>query len=164
VKVIRYEPQYHDPRELRGQEYLACHALHDRRLRVPDWPDDGRKTLRIQDEEVNCFLWKQLQVFPPLYAQSASTALIVVAIDYRGSFRGNPTWTGLLNRSCDKPPPALLLNNKMDCAGSAAIAKEEIKERYAPGFQPIFRVSTSTANSATRVSSRTIAPAAPAAS
>jgi small GTP-binding protein len=108
-----------------------------------------RKTITVQEEEVDLFLWdtagqEQFQALTPLYAHSASTALIVVAIDDLDSFKGIPTWTELLNRSCDKPPPMLLLVNKMDRADRAATSKEDIKERYGPGFQAIFFVSAST--------------------
>jgi small GTP-binding protein len=108
-----------------------------------------RKTITVQREEADLFLWdtvgqEQFQALTPLYAHSASTALVVVAIDDLDSFKGIPTWTELLNRSCDKVPPMLLLVNKMDRADRASASKEDIKERYASGFRAIFFVSAST--------------------
>jgi small GTP-binding protein len=108
-----------------------------------------RKTITIQGDDVDLFLWdtagqEQFQALTPLYAHSAAAALIVVAIDDLDSFKGISTWTELLNRSCDKPPPMLLVVNKMDRASKATTSKEDIKERYGPGFQAIFFASAST--------------------
>jgi small GTP-binding protein len=108
-----------------------------------------RKTITVQSEEVDLFLWdtagqEQFQALTPLYAHSAATALIVVAIDDIDSFKGIPTWMDLLNRSCDKPPPMLLLVNKMDREERATTTKEDIKERYGSSLQALFFVSAST--------------------
>jgi small GTP-binding protein len=108
-----------------------------------------RKVLVIDGQEVDLFLWdtagqEQFQALTPLYAHSAATALIVVAIDEIDSFKGIPTWTSLLTQSCDKPPPVILVVNKMDRIEQAGMAKEEIKERYARNFQAIFFVSAIT--------------------
>jgi small GTP-binding protein len=109
-----------------------------------------RKTIAIQKEEVDLFLWdtagqEQFQALTPLYAHSASCALIVVAINDRDSFRGIATWTDLLMRSCDKVPPMILLVNKMDRANKASYSTDEIKEQYGASFQAIFFVSAVTA-------------------
>jgi small GTP-binding protein len=108
-----------------------------------------RKTIKVQNEEVDLFLWdtagqEQFQALTPLYAHSAATALIVVAVDDIDSFKGIPTWTELLNRSCDKTPPMLLLVNKMDREERATVTKEDVKEKYGSAFQAIFFVSAHT--------------------
>jgi hypothetical protein len=41
---------------------------------------------------------------------------VIVATDDADSFRGTATWTDLVNRSCDKPPPMVLFVNKIDKA------------------------------------------------
>jgi GTPase SAR1 family protein len=73
---------------------------------------------------------EQFQALTPLYAHSAATALIVVAIDDIDSVNGTQIWTDVLNRSCDKPPPMLLLANTMDRGDRAVITKESITGRY----------------------------------
>jgi small GTP-binding protein len=108
-----------------------------------------RKSVTVQGEEVDLFLWdtagqEQFQALTPLYAHSAATALIVVAVDDLDSFKGIPTWTDLLTRSCDKTPPIVLLVNKMDRAERAVLTNQDIKDRYASSFQALFFVSAST--------------------
>jgi small GTP-binding protein len=93
-----------------------------------------RKSVNVQGEDVDLFLWdtagqEQFQALTPLYAHSAAAALIVVAVDEIDSFKGIQTWTELLNRSCDKVPPIVLLVNKMDREERAVAKKEEVKER-----------------------------------
>jgi small GTP-binding protein len=108
-----------------------------------------RKTISVEGDEVDLFLWdtagqEQFQALTPLYAHSAATALIVVAIDDIDSFKGIPTWADLLARSCDKAPPTLLLINKMDRAERAVLTKKDIKDRYGSSFHALFFVSAST--------------------
>jgi small GTP-binding protein len=108
-----------------------------------------RKSILISGEEVDLFLWdtagqEQFQALTPLYAHSAATALLVVAIDEIESFKGIPTWTDLLSQSCDKSPPIILVVNKVDHLERAALAKEDIKARYNKTFQAICFVSAVT--------------------
>jgi small GTP-binding protein len=108
-----------------------------------------RRLLTVDAQEVDLLLWdtagqEQFQALTPLYAHSASCALIVVAINDRDSFSGIPTWTGLLAASCARVPPTVLLVNKMDCASRASYSTEEIKDRHGPAFQAVFFVSAVT--------------------
>jgi small GTP-binding protein len=106
-----------------------------------------RKSVQVLGEMVDLFLWdtagqEQFQALTPLYAHSSATAIIVVAIDDPESFKGISVWTELLNRSCDKQPPIVLLVNKIDKAdGGAALSRETIKEQYAGTFAGLFFAS-----------------------
>jgi small GTP-binding protein len=111
-----------------------------------------RKTIRIHGQTVDIFLWdtagqEQFQALTPLYAHSAATAIIVVAIDQLASFKGIATWTDLLNRSCDVRPPIVLLVNKIDKSDKPAFENEEIRERYGTSFAGLFFVSAVTGES-----------------
>jgi small GTP-binding protein len=108
-----------------------------------------RKMISIENEKADLFLWdtasqEQFQALTPLYAHSAATALIVVAVDDVNSFKRVSIWTELLNRSCDKAPPMLLLVNKMDRKDRTVIIKEDVKERYGSAFRAIFFMSAAT--------------------
>jgi small GTP-binding protein len=108
-----------------------------------------RKTISVNGQSLDLYLWdtagqEQFHALAPLYAHSASCAVIVVAIDDPASFRGIPSWTNLINQSCDTPPPPMMLFvNKMDKARSVGVSIEEIKERYKDMFPAIFFVSAS---------------------
>jgi small GTP-binding protein len=108
-----------------------------------------RKTIRILGEPVDLFLWdtagqEQFQALTPLYAHSAATAIIVVAIDQLDSFKGISTWMDLLSRSCDVQPPIILLVNKIDKTERVAFEREDIRERYGASFAGLFFVSAVT--------------------
>jgi small GTP-binding protein len=110
-----------------------------------------RKALALDAEEVDLYLWdtagqEQFQALTPLYAHSASAALVVAAIDDLDSFNGLPTWTDILSQSCDKQPPMVLAVNKidLDLTKRPCLQRDEIKHRYETGFAGIFYVSAAT--------------------
>jgi Ras-related protein Rab-5C len=87
---------------------------------------------------------EQFQALTPLYAHSASAALIASAVDDLDSFNGLPIWMEILSLSCDKHPPMVLAVNKIDLADRAILPREEIKRRYEGFFASIFYVSAVT--------------------
>jgi small GTP-binding protein len=107
-----------------------------------------RRTSVVGDREVDAYIWdtagqEQYKALTPLYAHSASCALIVAAIADPESFDAIPRWGELLRQACDAPPPALLLVNKTDLAGTGAPIAE-IEATHGKGFHAVFFVSAVT--------------------
>ena len=106
-----------------------------------------RKTVQISaNEEIDLYLWdtagqEQFQSLTPLYARSASCAIVVAAINDRESFEALEQWLKLLEASCDPVPPVILAVNKMDLMGQACKTQEEIEQEYSAKFCGIFYVS-----------------------
>jgi small GTP-binding protein len=107
------------------------------------------KSVVIDNNDVDLFLWdtagqEQFHALAPLYAHSAAGGLIVASILDLDSIKGIQTWLDLVNRSCDRTPPCLLLVNKMDKSENAVLTAEEIKSEYAGLFNAVFFVSAVT--------------------
>jgi small GTP-binding protein len=112
--------------------------------------------IAIGSEEVDLYLWdtagqEQFQALTPLYAHSASAALIVAAIDDLESFKGLATWTEILSQSCDKQPPMVLAVNKIDITDRICLPRDDIKRQYESGFAAIFYVSAVSGEGVERV-------------
>jgi small GTP-binding protein len=109
-----------------------------------------RKSATVEDRDVDVYLWdtagqEQYQALTPLYVHSSSCALIVAAIDDAQSFEAIPKWIDVLQQSCSRPPPLILLVNKMDLASEAVATITDIELTYKTDFHSIFFVSAVTA-------------------
>lgn len=109
------------------------------------------KTLNINGEDINIYLWdtsgqEQFQSLTPLYAQSSAAAILTASIVDEDSFENLNTWINLLNNSCDKIPPIVLVVNKCDLDEKTwKYEKEYIYEKYGERFNnKIFFVSAVT--------------------
>lgn len=109
------------------------------------------KTMKIRGEDVNIYLWdtsgqEQFQSLTPLYAQSSAAAILTAAINDEDSFNNLDTWINLLNNSCDKIPPIILVVNKIDLDEKTwRFEKDYIFEKYGEMFNDkIFFVSAVT--------------------
>jgi small GTP-binding protein len=109
-----------------------------------------RKAATVGDRDVDVYLWdtagqEQYQALTPLYVHSASCALIVAAIDDPASFEAIPKWIEVLQESCGRPPPLILLVNKMDLTNPGSPTVSNIEVTYKRTFQAVFFVSAVTA-------------------
>jgi small GTP-binding protein len=109
-----------------------------------------RRTSFVDNREVDVYIWdtagqEQYKALTPLYAHSSSCALIVASITDAESFEAIPRWTEVLHQSCDAPPPAILLVNKMDLTSGAVASISELEIRYRKQFHAVFFVSAVTA-------------------
>jgi GTPase SAR1 family protein len=105
--------------------------------------------MTINDQDVDLFLWdtagqEQFHALAPVYAHSASAAVLVASVTDAASFPGLQYWLDLVNKACEKIPPMVLLVNKMDRAADGVISQEEVKVKYSGLFQGIFFVSAFT--------------------
>jgi small GTP-binding protein len=104
------------------------------------------KAARVGDRDVDVYLWdtagqEQYQALTPLYAHSASCALMVAAINDSRSFEAIPKWIDVLQQSCDETPPLILIVNKMDLANEAVMTTTDVELVYKKSFHSIFFVS-----------------------
>jgi small GTP-binding protein len=109
-----------------------------------------RKSVIIAAEEVNVYVWdtagqEQFQALTPLYCHSAACALVMAAGDDLSSFNAIPNWIELLDRSCDRKPPMILLVNKSD--RPSILTAEDVEKKYRENFEAIFFVSAMTGES-----------------
>jgi small GTP-binding protein len=110
-----------------------------------------RKTLLLGDSEVDLYVWdtagqEQFQALTPLYARSASAAIIVVAADDLNSFNAIANWIDLVQTSCERFPPLILAVNKIDLP-KPVLTDEEVHSKFAQKFQSTFYVSAKTGES-----------------
>jgi small GTP-binding protein len=108
-----------------------------------------RKTIAVSGAEVDVCLWdtagqEHFRALAPLYAHSAATAIVVVALDDPETFRGVDAWIDVLEGSCDVMPPVVLLVNKVDRAHSGVPSREQVGDDHAERFHNIFFVSAET--------------------
>lgn len=108
-----------------------------------------RKKVTVDGDDVDLFLWdtagqEQFQALTPLYARSATAAIIVASIIDIASFNSLQTWIDLVNNSCDSQPPLLLAVNKIDLTENNVLTRDEIEDKYKSMFDDIFYISAAT--------------------
>jgi small GTP-binding protein len=108
-----------------------------------------RKLATVGDQIVDVYLWdtagqEQYKALTPLYTHSSSCALIVAAINDSASFQAIPKWVDVLQQSCNRPPPVILLVNKMDLVDGMVATITDIELTHGKNFHAIFFVSTVT--------------------
>jgi small GTP-binding protein len=108
-----------------------------------------RKRVQLEDTEVEISVWdtagqEQFQALTPLYARSASVAIIVTDISKPTSFDRLDHWTELLRQSNERIPPIVLAINKIDLADHLSEQQEELTQSFGPRFAGLFFVSALT--------------------
>jgi small GTP-binding protein len=105
-----------------------------------------RKRLTLDGEDADLFLWdtagqEQFQALTPLYARSASVAILTASILDPGSFQNIDQWISVLQSALDELPPLVLAVNKIDRRESRCKSEDEIQSEYATKFEGVFFVS-----------------------
>lgn len=105
-----------------------------------------RKTVDLESVSVDVFVWdtagqEQFQSLTPLYARSATCAIVTASITDNLSFEAIQTWIDLLKNACEKMPPLILAVNKIDIQVPNAPSHQEIEEKYGSDFAAVFFVS-----------------------
>lgn len=108
-----------------------------------------RKRVTIDNREVDIFLWdtagqEQFQALTPLYARSASVAVLTTSVIDTTSFDSIDRWLELLSTATEDKPPVVLVVNKIDLMDEAEISRESIEEKFTGKFDGIFFVSAAT--------------------
>jgi small GTP-binding protein len=110
-----------------------------------------RKTLLLGESEVDLYVWdtagqEQFQALTPLYARSASAAIIVAATNDINSFNAIQSWINLVESSCERFPPLILAVNKTDLP-DPVLTDDEVHSKFAQRFQSTFYVSAKSGES-----------------
>jgi small GTP-binding protein len=108
-----------------------------------------RKHLTLEGREVDLFLWdtagqEQFQALTPLYARSASVAILTTSITEASSFANIDRWIDLLQSATDELPPVVLAVNKIDLKDQAQKTVDDVQRDYQKKFAAIFFVSAAT--------------------
>jgi small GTP-binding protein len=109
-----------------------------------------RKRVIVDNAEVDLLIWdtagqEQFQPLAPLYARSASVAILTASIADRRSFENLSQWTEILSSPSGELPPIVLAVNKIDLRESAKITNDEVESEYGGQFAGLFFVSALTA-------------------
>ena len=121
-------------------------GIHNKAISPTVGANHQKKTIEIDKKNVDIFIWdtagqEQFQALTPLYARSASCAIVCASIVDLESFNALGTWKKLVEDSCDITPPMILCVNKTDLANDQTMSNEEIEEKYGKQFNTLFFVS-----------------------
>jgi small GTP-binding protein len=108
--------------------------------------NNQRKHLHLGATEVEISIWdtagqEQFQSLTPLYARSASVAILVIDITKPKSFQSLDHWSDILRQSNERIPPIVLAVNKIDLADDLSVRQEELTEELESRFAGLFFVS-----------------------
>lgn len=104
------------------------------------------KNVSLDGKDMDVVVWdtagqEQFQALTPLYARSASAAILVISVDDEYSFNSIQNWKELLSNSCDEVPPTFLAINKIDLSRDS---NQELIEEVKTDFEGIYYVSAKT--------------------
>ena len=124
-------------------------GVHNKAITPTVGANHQKKTIEIEKKMVDIFIWdtagqEQFQALTPLYARSASCAIVCASLVDLESFNSLETWKKLVEDSCEVTPPMILCVNKTDLANDQTMTNEEIEEKYGSEFKAIFFVSAYT--------------------
>ena len=108
-----------------------------------------RKIVTIKDNEVELFLWdtagqEQFHSLMPMYSRNAAAIIICCAVDDIKSFTDIKDWIELARKSCDVPPPIVLVVNKIDKKEDITFTSDKVDQMWADSVNGIFYVSALT--------------------
>jgi small GTP-binding protein len=107
------------------------------------------KSVVVGETPVDLLLWdtagqEQFHALAPLYARSASVAILTASITDRRSFESLPQWAEILGSANGEVPPLVLAVNKTDLRASATITDDEVEAEFGGQFAGVFFVSALT--------------------
>ena len=108
-----------------------------------------RKLVSIKGKDVELFLWdtagqEQFHSLMPMYSRNAAAVIICCAVDDLKSFTSIKDWIDLAQKSCEVPPPIVLVVNKIDKKDDIAFNCEKVDNAWSDTVDGIFYVSALT--------------------
>lgn len=109
-----------------------------------------KKTVDVDGEKVDVYLWdtagqEKFQALVPLYARSASVAILVAAADEPSTFENLHNSIEVLDNSCEVKPPCILAINKVDLVEDCnKLCVEDIEQTYGIKFVKLYYCSALT--------------------
>lgn len=109
-----------------------------------------KKTVDLDGEKVDLYLWdtagqEKFQALVPLYARSASVAILVASADEPSSFASLKNSIEVLDNSCEVKPPCILAINKVDLLeDNNRLCLDDIEQTYGIKFVKLYYCSAMT--------------------
>lgn len=109
-----------------------------------------KKTVDVDGDKVDVYLWdtagqEKFQALVPLYARSASVAILVASAEEPSTFENLKNSIEVLDNSCEVKPPCVLAINKVDLLeDSNRYCLDDIEQTYGIRFVKLFYCSAMT--------------------